>query len=52
MGIWQALVLLTGLVIAATTTVIVTRMALKDTAPQDRAAILSAIAQLVGQLRP
>jgi len=52
MDIWQAVVLLAGLVILAITTVIVTRTALKDTAPQDRAAILAAIAQLVRQLRP
>lgn len=51
MDIWEALVLLTGLVILATTTVIITGMALKGTASQDRASILRAIAELVRELR-
>jgi hypothetical protein len=51
MDIGDAVVLLAGLVILATTTVIVTGMALKDTAPQDRVAILRAIAQLVQHVR-
>ncbi|NKI44688.1 hypothetical protein [Streptomyces physcomitrii] len=51
MDIWGAAVLLAGLVIFAITTVIITGMALKDTAPQDRAGILHAIAELVRELR-
>ncbi|MEU0807477.1 hypothetical protein [Streptomyces sp. NPDC005970] len=52
MNIWGAAVLLAGLVIIAITTVIITGMALKDTASKDRAGILRAIAELVRQLRP
>ncbi|MFE2424848.1 hypothetical protein [Streptomyces hokutonensis] len=52
MDIWGAVVLLTGLVVLATTTVIITGMALKGTTPQDRAGILRAIAELVRELRP
>jgi hypothetical protein len=52
MGIWGLAVLLAGPVVLATTTVIITGMALKGTAPQDRARILRAIAELVRQLRP
>lgn len=52
MNIWGAAVLLAGLVIIAITAVIITGLALKDTASKDRAGILRAIAELVRQLRP
>ena len=52
MGIWGAVALLAGLVILASTTVVITGLALKDTAPEDRAGILRAIAELVRELRP
>ncbi len=52
MDICGAVVLLAGLVILAATAVVITGMALKDTASQDRASILRAIATLVRALRP
>jgi hypothetical protein len=52
MNIWGAAVLLTGLMIIAITTVIITGTALRDTASQDRADILRAIAELVRALHP
>lgn len=52
MNIWEAAVLLAGLMIIAITTVIITGTALRDTASQDRADILRAIAKLVRELRP
>lgn len=52
MNIWGAAVLLAGLMIIAITTVIITGTALRDTASQDRAGILRAIAELVRELRP
>jgi hypothetical protein len=45
---WGAAALLAALAILATTT----RMALKDTTPQDRASVLRAIAELVRELHP
>ncbi|MFG1858407.1 hypothetical protein [Actinomadura geliboluensis] len=52
MNIWEAAVLLAGPVIIAITAVIITSMALKDTAPHDRAGILRAAAELMRELRP
>ncbi|MEV0839252.1 hypothetical protein AB0I55_06785 [Actinocatenispora sera] len=51
MNIWQAAVLLAGIVTPAVATVIVTGLALKDTAPRDRAGILRGLAELVRALR-
>jgi hypothetical protein len=52
MNIWEAAMLLAGLTIIAIAIVIITGMALRDTASQDRAGILRAIAELVRELRP
>ncbi|MET8380057.1 hypothetical protein [Streptomyces microflavus] len=47
---WAA-AFLAGLAIIATTAVAITGLALKDTASQDRAGILRAVAELVQELR-
>ncbi|WP_326583761.1 hypothetical protein OG250_34570 [Streptomyces sp. NBC_00487] len=47
MDIWWAAVLLAGLAILAIALVTITGMALKDTASQDRAGILRAVAAFV-----
>ncbi|MFF8931478.1 hypothetical protein ACF1AO_29900 [Streptomyces longwoodensis] len=52
MDIWGAVVLLAGFVILATTAMVITGIALKDTPAQYRAGILRAIAELVRELRP
>ena len=52
LDIWEAVVLLAALAILATTTVIITCIALRNTPSQDRARILHAIAELVRQLHP
>ncbi|MFF3617494.1 hypothetical protein [Streptomyces sp. NPDC002580] len=51
MDIWWAAVLVAGFAILATAVVIITGMALKDTASQDRADILRAVAAFVRELR-
>jgi hypothetical protein len=51
MNIWEAAVPLAAVVIPATAAVIITVVALRGTAPRDRAGILRAIAQLVRELR-
>jgi len=51
MDTWGAAVLLAGPVIPAVAAVVIAGMALKDTAPRDRAGILRAIAELVRALR-
>ncbi|MER5587344.1 hypothetical protein ABT090_37690 [Streptomyces asoensis] len=51
MDIWGAVMLLAGLAILATTAVIITGVALKDTASKDRAGILRAVAELLRSLR-
>jgi hypothetical protein len=51
MEIWGAAVLLIAPAILAATTVILARIALKGTPPQDRAAILRALTHLVHELR-
>ncbi|MFJ4836192.1 hypothetical protein ACIP79_40830 [Streptomyces sp. NPDC088747] len=51
MEIWEVGVLLAGPVVLATAAVIIASLALKDTASQDRANILYAIAELMRGLR-
>jgi hypothetical protein len=51
MDIWGAAVILAGLAIPAIAAVAITGMALKDTAPRDRAGILRAVTELVRELR-
>ncbi|GGM06326.1 hypothetical protein GCM10010129_57510 [Streptomyces fumigatiscleroticus] len=51
MDVWTAVVPLAGLAILAISTVIITGMALKGTAPQDRAGILRAVAEVVREIR-
>lgn len=52
MEIWVAVVPLAALAIPATATVVIARMALKETTSQERAGILRAIAEIVRELHP
>ncbi|MER7768735.1 hypothetical protein [Kitasatospora sp. NPDC096140] len=51
MDIWWATVALAGLAILAIALVTITGLALKDTASEDRAGILRAVAECVRELR-